>query len=444
MGKSIEIDTRAVNNPGRPDYWVANARQGQFASRYTKNLGRIQVLQYGSKHLYTNNDLTTAANVGVATNTLVKVGGQEFRVVTAASNKLILDEPYLGASIQPVTVDTGVTAKTGAGTFAKAASSDAAPRSDRIQVVGVVSEAIASSLGNGAAIYVNDCAMTINAYANVVGGDTATGTANLAADQFIVANTYASGAPRNVGVEAATDGGNDCSLSFLSTGTQPIYRRSDDTANQNLYKTTGDQAAPAATDMGVSFQRGSATGDITTSNSAGGVLNAIDLIAEVTTAGSETTTVTELQATASAAIGDKFYFHSHGPFAVDGVATAKELVFNGFDKQQGRLRCRRPHHQSAAHRRSPLPREGGERLVGHAQRDVRRRPTPPAVLSVRHSTGYHHLGAERQRGSRKRHRGRRVGGDRLEPQPGQLRDGQGSSGRACDRTEGQARQVRQP
>jgi len=334
--KSIEIDTRAVNNPGRPDYWVANARQGQFASRYTKNLGRIQVLQYGSKHLYTNNDLTTAANGGVATNTLVKVGGQEFRVVTAASNKLILDEPYLGASIQPVTVDTGVTAKTGAGTFAKAASSDAAPRSDRIQVVGVVSEAIASSLGNGAAIYVNDCAMTINAYANVVGGDTATGTdpANLAADQFIVANTYASGAPRNVGVEAATDGGNDCSLSFLSTGTQPIYRRSDDTANQNLYKTTGDQAAPAATDMGVSFQRGSATGDITTSNSAGGVLNAIDLIAEVTTAGSETTTVTELQATASAAIGDKFYFHSHGPFAVDGVATAKELVFNGFDKQQ--------------------------------------------------------------------------------------------------------------
>merc|ERR1711968_298154 len=239
----------------------------------------------------------------------------EFRVVTAASNKLILDEPYLGASIQPVTVDTGVTAKTGAGTFAKAASTDAAPRSDRIQVVGVVSEAIASSLGNGAAIYVNDCAMTINAYANVVGGDTATGTdpANLAADQFIVANTYASGAPRNVGVEAATDGGNDCSLSFLSTG---------------------DQAAPAATDMGVSFQRGSATGDITTSNSAGGVLNAIDLIAEVTTAGSETTTVTELQATASAAIGDKFYFHSHGPFAVDGVATAKELVFNGFDKQQ--------------------------------------------------------------------------------------------------------------
>merc|ERR1711871_510577 len=128
--KSIEIDTRAVNNPGRPDYWVASARQGQFASRYTKNLGRIQVLQYGSKHLYTNNDLTTAASGGVATNTLVKVGGQEFRVVTAASNKLILDEPYLGASIQPVTVDTGVTAKTGAGTFAKAASTDAAPRSD--------------------------------------------------------------------------------------------------------------------------------------------------------------------------------------------------------------------------------------------------------------------------------------------------------------------------
>merc|ERR1719399_2122657 len=86
--KSIEIDTRAVLNAGRPDYWVANARQGQFSSRYTQNLGRIQVLQYGSKHLYTNTDLTSGSTVG--TNTLVKVGGQEFRVTSAASNKLIL------------------------------------------------------------------------------------------------------------------------------------------------------------------------------------------------------------------------------------------------------------------------------------------------------------------------------------------------------------------
>merc|ERR1711871_780900 len=328
--KSIEIDTRAVNNPGRPDYWVANARQGQFASRYTKNLGRIQVLQYGSKHLYTNNDLTTAANGGVAQHTLVKVGGQEFRVHEAKTNKLILDEPYLGASIQPVTVDTGVTAKTGAGTFLKAASTDTAPRSDRIQVVGTVSAAIASSLGVGAAIYINDCAMTVNAYANALGSDTVA----TAADQTIIAGTYAAGSPRNVGVEAATDGGNDCALSFLSTGTQPIYRRSDDTANQNLYKTTGDQAAATASGMGVSFQRGSATGDITTSNEDTGVLNAIDLIAEVTTAGSETTTVTELQATGSVAANDKFYFHTHGPFAVDDVSTTKELVFNGVDAQQ--------------------------------------------------------------------------------------------------------------
>merc|ERR1711871_772002 len=312
--KSIEIDTRAVNNPGRPDYWVANARQGQFASRYTKNLGRIQVLQYGSKHLYTNNDLTTAANGGVAQHTLVKVGGQEFRVHEAKTNKLILDEPYLGASIQPVTVDTGVTAKTGAGTFLKAAST----------------AAIASSLGVGAAIYINDCAMTVNAYANALGSDTVA----TAADQTIITGTYAAGPPRNVGVEAATDGGNDCALSFLSTGTQPIYRRSDDTANQNLYKTTGDQAAAAASGMGVSFQRGSATGDITTSNEDTGVLNAIDLIAEVTTAGSETTTVTELQATGSVAANDKFYFHTHGPFAVDDVSTTKELVFNGVDAQQ--------------------------------------------------------------------------------------------------------------
>merc|ERR1711871_943392 len=163
--------------------------------------------------------------------------------------------------------------------------------------------------GVGAAIYINDCAMTVNAYANALGSDTVA----TAADQTIIAGTYAAGSPRNVGVEAATDGGNDCALSFLSTGTQPIYRRSDDTANQNLYKTTGD---------------------ITTSNEDTGVLNAIDLIAEVTTAGSETTTVTELQATGSVAANDKFYFHTHGPFAVDDVSTTKELVFNGVDAQQ--------------------------------------------------------------------------------------------------------------
>merc|ERR1711988_2021607 len=125
--KSIEIDTRAVKNPGRPDYWVAKARQGQFSSRYTQNLGRIQVLQYGSKHLYTNTDLTAGGTIQDNEQALVKVGGQEFRVHKALSNKLILDEPCLGASIQPVTVNTGMIAQQNSFTKAAiAAASDCA------------------------------------------------------------------------------------------------------------------------------------------------------------------------------------------------------------------------------------------------------------------------------------------------------------------------------
>merc|ERR1719502_500395 len=72
--KTIELDTAQITNTGVTDYWVANMRQGQFNSRYSQNLGRINTLIYGSKYLYTNEDLSGS----VAANTLVKVGGQEF------------------------------------------------------------------------------------------------------------------------------------------------------------------------------------------------------------------------------------------------------------------------------------------------------------------------------------------------------------------------------
>merc|ERR1712216_944492 len=108
--KTIELDTAQITNTGVTDYWVANMRQGQFNSRYSTNLGRVNTLIYGSKYLYTNEDLSVSA----AGNTLVKVGGQEFMVeapdVTGGnvyatdvdtSNKfrLTLSEPFLGTSI---------------------------------------------------------------------------------------------------------------------------------------------------------------------------------------------------------------------------------------------------------------------------------------------------------------------------------------------------------
>jgi len=345
--KSIEIDTRNVKNQGSPDYWVANARQGQFSSRYTTNLGRIQVLMYGSKHLYTNTDLTSTGSNQVAGNTLIKVGAQEFRVDTAASNKLILDEPYLGASIQPVTVDTGIFGLTNSdgSTFTKSTvAAGTADTSDRIKVTGVVTAEMVLELGENAQLYVNDCAVTVNKYKTALGGDSIT-----AAEEEISAGTYASGTPGFIGIVAEVDNGHDCSGSLLTdtTVTYPVQRRSDDTSNQNLYKTSGDVAAAAAANMGVTFARGSATGDITRAHIKAGAAGppvtydaaaAVSVIAVVTTVGSETTTITTAGANVAAiANDDKFYFHTYGPFVMDSFTAGTDtddLVFAGLAKQE--------------------------------------------------------------------------------------------------------------
>merc|ERR1719502_2382497 len=351
--KSIEIDTRNVKNQGSPDYWVANARQGQFSSRYTTNLGRVQVLMYGSEHLYTNTDLTSTGSSQLQNAVdLVKVGGQEFRVVTASANKLILDEPYLGASIQPVTVDTGIFAVTAAdaSSFTKGTTGN----SDRIKVTGTgtagtVTAAQAGSVGNGAAIYVNECAMTVNQYTTAVGGDTLATDGSGNTIPTLAAGAYTTGGTvGHIGVVPFVDDGHDCSGSLLTdtTVTYPIQRRSDDTSNQNLYRTSGDVAAAAATGMGVSFQRGSAVGDITTTfttaaNPATPTFDAaaaVSSTAVVTTSGSETTTITTVGANvASGAANDKFYFHTYGPFVMDSFTAGTDtddLVFNGAAKQE--------------------------------------------------------------------------------------------------------------
>merc|ERR1711968_427440 len=145
--KTIELDTAQITNTGVTDYWVANMRQGQFNSRYSQNLGRINTLIYGSKYLYTNEDISGS----VAANTLVKVGGQEFMVedysgvLSGAGNfaydgqaangspdttaftdpsksfRLTLSEPFLGTSIIPVLTDTGAVATSIASTGVGAA-----------------------------------------------------------------------------------------------------------------------------------------------------------------------------------------------------------------------------------------------------------------------------------------------------------------------------------
>merc|ERR1711998_262472 len=143
----IELDTRQVTNPGTTDYWVANSRQGQFQSRYSTNLGRINTLRYGSKLLYTNTDLSGS----VSATTPIKVGGQEFGVAEAAASYVItLNEPFLGTSIIPVLTDTG--------------SKATALKTNALEMVtsagGKITALTVGDFKSGAKLYVNGCPIT--------------------------------------------------------------------------------------------------------------------------------------------------------------------------------------------------------------------------------------------------------------------------------------------
>merc|ERR1719506_2992242 len=255
--KTIELDTAQITNTGVTDYWVANMRQGQFNSRYSQNLGRINTLIYGSKYLYTNEDISGS----VAANTLVKVGGQEFMVedysgsvtsgnyaydgaaagaTTASftdpskSFRLTLSEPFLGTSIIPVLTDTGAVAtsiaSTGvgaaptiSGNFAKAATS-----SDYLEIIAAtVTTANTDSLVSGSDLFVSGCPIT-----------SMQNQFKMATDQAFLEIFHT-----------------ECLIDFTQVDNIPIFRRSDDPSNQNVYKTTADTAKFAAS--GYCFSRGS-------------------------------------------------------------------------------------------------------------------------------------------------------------------------------------------
>jgi len=278
--KTIELDTRQITNTGVTDYWVANMRQGAFNSRYSSNLGRINTLIYGSKYLYTNEDLSGS----VSGNSLVKVGGQEFIVddyqftvavdtaivsyapystaetagdVVADPSKsfrLTLSEPFLGTSIIPVLTDTGAVAtaintggfndNTGAATRGNAAIAgvdshsfpdtsqtefvDAATSTDYVQLVtATVTTANTDSLVSGNDLFVQGCPIT--------------SMQNQA--KMVPAQAY---------LEIFHS---ECQIDFTNGGNNPVYRRSDDPANQNLYAASTDTAAWAA--QSYCFMRGS-------------------------------------------------------------------------------------------------------------------------------------------------------------------------------------------
>merc|ERR1711968_243006 len=248
--KTIELDTAQITNTGVTDYWVANMRQGQFNSRYSQNLGRINTLIYGSKYLYTNEDLSGS----VAANTLVKVGGQEFMVEDysgqlggsagnfaydgqaangspastaftdpSKSFRLTLSEPFLGTSIIPVLTDTGAVATSigSAGVGGKPDTSQTA------YTKAATSSANPDSLVSGSDLFVSGCPIT-----------SMQNQFKMSTDQEYLEIFHT-----------------ECLIDFTQVDNIPIFRRSDDPSNQNVYKTTADTAKFASS--GYCFSRGS-------------------------------------------------------------------------------------------------------------------------------------------------------------------------------------------
>merc|ERR1712100_728748 len=192
----------------------------------------------------------------------VKVGGQEFMVedysgsvtsgnyaydgaaadaTTASftdpskSFRLTLSEPFLGTSIIPVLTDTGAVAtsiaSTGVGgkpntataSFAKAATS-----SDYLEIIAAtVTTANTDSLVSGSDLFVSGCPIT-----------SMQNQFKMATDQEYLEIFHT-----------------ECLIDFEVAANIPIFRRSDDPSNQNVYKTTADTAKFAA--QGYCFSRGS-------------------------------------------------------------------------------------------------------------------------------------------------------------------------------------------
>merc|ERR1719258_496125 len=233
--KTIELDTAQITNTGVTDYWVANMRQGQFNSRYSQNLGRINTLIYGSKYLYTNEDYSGSVTSGNYAYDRAAAGATTASFTDPSKSfRLTLSEPFLGTSIIPVLTDTGAVAtsiaSTGvgaaptiSGTFAKAATS-----SDYLEIIAAtVTTANTDSLVSGSDLFVSGCPIT-----------SMQNQFKMATDQAFLEIFHT-----------------ECLIDFTQVDNIPIFRRSDDPSNQNVYKTTADTAKFAAS--GYCFSRGS-------------------------------------------------------------------------------------------------------------------------------------------------------------------------------------------
>lgn len=150
--KTIELDTRQVTTAGTTDHWVANIRQGQFHSRYTDTVRRVNTLLYGSKYLYTNE---APELLSLSQFDLIKVGGQEFMIAdmdigSNPNKRIFLNQPFLGASILPVLTDTG----------AIASAIDNSAGSATVTLSSALTDANSPVFSNGAMLWVQNHPLT--------------------------------------------------------------------------------------------------------------------------------------------------------------------------------------------------------------------------------------------------------------------------------------------
>eukprot|EP00937_MAST-01D_sp_MAST-1D-sp2_P006912 g6912.t1 len=267
--RTLEVDTQNINNPGTTDYWVANYREGQFSTRYSVSLGRVNTLMHGSKQLYTSNDYSPA-NIAPA-NTVVKVAGTEYRIAAATSQFITLSEPFLGGSILPILIDTGALATHLA--FDDGATPTPSPITPHLMTVtGVTTEAIAESLMAGAPLHTNDCPFVSEQGGTPAMDIRVSGTSLYLATTHDCQsfNTYVD--EENTGACSGTDAActgpstkTACLAAHAScvwtatldaTQAKIIYRRSDDPSNMHLYSTGVDTGSAVST--GIIATRGSA------------------------------------------------------------------------------------------------------------------------------------------------------------------------------------------
>jgi len=214
--KSIEIDTRQVTNPGTTDYWTASQRVGQFQTRYTTLIDRVEGLVYGSRRLTTANDLSGWAPV----NNMVKIGRQEFNIDAISHYQATLSEPYLGPSIIPSKSEIGVTCTS----FTDA---DGDGLYDTLTFTpALTSGAQVNSLLAGASLWAGDCPLKSSDWAVEIGDTT-----------------------------VAIEEDHDCMPDFLTTGTSAVlYRVEQLPDNQDITIAESDTYTET---QGLAMTRGS-------------------------------------------------------------------------------------------------------------------------------------------------------------------------------------------